>query len=217
LLSIGVALLFLVTPSSGEDDIAKFRSVSCFQHSKGGQQLAFGIPNEFIPGQTRQDGGRAFYLNLGVDLRDLSPATTAPDFDANFAKPDWSIQGYGYNPDLDLVSGEVEPPYRHLALAGSLKELTSDLKDFRRFDTCSGCGTDLYLPTQTASVLAIQCYVPHGPPWTGCRVYQEVGDISLRYTIPYVKRQGYEEFATRLQGLLALFERLGRDRCPPPH
>lgn len=188
-------------------------AISCIHYRKDGQPLVLGIPNELIPGGAVNHGGWAFYLNVGVDLKDFSAASSVPGADPNLSKPDWSILAYGYNPHLDIVSGADEPPYRHLALGGKLPELLTDMPEFRRFDTCSGCGTDLYLSKRAPDRLSMRCYVPFGNRVTGCRVYEAVGDMSLAFSVPYDRKQNLGVFSSRISDLLTAFENVGRERC----
>jgi hypothetical protein len=188
-------------------------SISCAQYTKNGERIVLGIPNELMPGGVINDGGSAFYLNMGVDLRDFSSASSVPGPDRNLARPDWSIEKFGFNPDLDIVSGPSQPPYRNLALAGKLPRIPTDLPEFRRFDTCSGCGTEMYLLEADPKLLAMRCYVPVDSRLTGCIVYQSEGDMSLSFIVPYSRRHELKFFMARIAALLSSFQELGRDHC----
>ena len=189
--------------------------ISCYKIKRNNEFLWLGIPQSLIPSTSQRFGGDRFDLDLGVDLKDFSPATSVPAVDERVSMPDWSISKYGWNPDLYVTSAQAMPSYLREIQSGRLTEMTADIEGYRRFEVCAECRISIYLPPSNSDIYLIRCYEPvHGERTTGCIVYASYGSSQIQYTIPHFMRQDFHEISSRISELLATFEENGKAICP---
>jgi len=212
---MSVVLLLWIDVGGIVHAYANAEDISCYEFKKNGKKSTLGIPQALIPDKAERTGGSAFLLNLGVDLRGFIPASSTPNVDENLQNEDWSIEKYGYNPDLDIFSVPMDPEYLSDIRSGKLRELESNVPGFRRFEACGGCETDLYMPAHESDIQLMRCDLPaeEGGRLTGCIVDQRYGSLSLRYMVPYIVRQRADVVISRVLALMSQFETVGKAEC----
>jgi len=205
-------LLALTAVTACSDDSSQ---TLCYWVQKDNQQVALGIPAALVPWREQRKEGNRFILNIGVNLKDFSPASVNAGSDENVLKVDWSVEKYGWNPSLTFSSAGPTLPQLGEVLAGKLRELPSDLPGFRRFEECAGCGIEIYVQQDHPEAKSLHCYVPSSPGdrGTGCMVYEQYGSGGLSYIIPYTTRTDLRAVGDYISSLFTAFEKAGRDHC----